>query len=182
MKQKSIYHIALTALLAAMTMAMILFARVNLGYDIFHLGDAVILLAAVLLPTPYAMAVGAIGGGMANILSGPAVMWAPATVVIKAAMTVPFSAKQNEMLTTRNLTMLAPYGAITIVGYGLYFLLLIAVGTIALEEGTTVFAALLASAIGNGVQVIGSSVLFIALASVLDKIKFKQRLGLTTTS
>ena len=47
----------------------------NGGY--IHLGDALIYLAAVLLPAPYAMAAGAIGGGLADLLTAP--VWAPAT-------------------------------------------------------------------------------------------------------
>ena len=52
---------------------------VNGGY--VHFGDSVIYLAAVLLPAPYAMAVGALGGGIADLLTAP--MWAVATVIIK---------------------------------------------------------------------------------------------------
>ena len=183
MKRQSIYHIALTAVLAAMTTAMI-----NIGFPAgpghVHIGDAMILLAAVLLPTPYAMAVGAIGGGLHNlhfnVSSVPLVMWAPATVVIKAAMTVPFSARQDKMVTPRNLLALIPYAAITLLGYGFYEVLMIALGVF--PSGVAWTAVLLVSMLRNSIQVLGSSVLFVALASVLDKIKFKQRLGLTTTS
>ena len=174
MKRQSIYHIALTAMLAAMTMAIILYASMPWGYGRIHFGDAVILLAAVLLPTPYAMAVGAIGGGMANLL-GDAVMWAPATVVIKAAITMPF-AKQDKMINRRNLLALLPYAVITLVGYGLYQWLLISLGSISAPDG--VWVAITANLIGDTVQITGSSALFIALAKMLEKIKFKQRLGL----
>lgn len=175
MKRKSIYHIALTALLAAMTLVMILYARINVGYGWLHLGDAVILLAAVLLPTPYAMAVGAIGGGMANLIGG-AVMWAPATVVIKAAITLPLSAKQDKLMTKRNLLALLPYVAITIIGYGLYQWLLISFGTISAPDG--VWVAITANLLSDLVQATASAALFIIVASVLEKTKFKQRLGL----
>ena len=168
--KKHVYYIALTAVMAAMTTVLIQFTRVVVGPGGVHLGDAVILLAAVLLPTPYAMAVGAIGGGMHNLLFGWA-MWAPATVVVKSTMTIPFSAKQDKLLTPRNLLALLPYWVITVAVYTVYEMLFIS-----LEEAWTVI--LLRSAVSNSIQVLGSAVLFIAFTAVLDKIRFKQRLGL----
>ena len=44
------------------------------GY--IHLGDAFIFTAACMLPQPYALAVGAIGAGVADLLTAP--IWAPA--------------------------------------------------------------------------------------------------------
>jgi len=176
MKRKHVYHIALTAVLAAMTTVAILFLRVDLGYGIVHLGDAVILLAAVLLPTPYAMVVGALGGSMANVLGAGGIIWAPATFVIKALITMPFSAKQKELITTRNLIMLAPYSAITIVGYALYRWLLIGLGTFSAPDG--VWVAVVPNLVGDIVQTVGSAMLFIALAAILEKTKFKQRINL----
>ena len=45
----------------------------NGGY--IHLGDALIYLAATLLPTPYAILAAGIGGAMADLLTAP--LWAP---------------------------------------------------------------------------------------------------------
>ena len=42
---------------------------VNGGY--IHFGDALIYLAAVFLPRPYALAAAAIGGGAADLLTAP---------------------------------------------------------------------------------------------------------------
>ena len=168
--KKHVYYIALTAVLAAMTTVLIQFAGIPVGPGRVHFGDAVILLAAVLLPTPYAMAVGAIGGGMHNMMFNLA-MWAPATVVVKAAITVPFSAKQDKLLARRNLLALLPYWAITVGVYAVYEMLFIS-----LDEAWT--AILLRSAVSNTIQVLGSAVLFVAFAAVLQKIKFKQRIGL----
>jgi len=162
--------------LAALTTALI-YVSIPAGPGIIHFGDAIILLAACLLPTPYAMAVGAIGGSIHNLTSPLGlVMWAPATFAIKAAITVPFSAKQPEMVTGRNLLMLIPYGVITLLGYGFYEVLMISLGV--LPRGVAWTAVLWASMGRNLVQVVGSSALFALLASVLDKVKFKQRLGL----
>ncbi|MCL2195254.1 MAG: ECF transporter S component [Oscillospiraceae bacterium] len=167
MKRKHVYHIALTAVLAALTTTLIIF-NVSTGAGIIHAGDAIILLAAVLLPTPYAMLVGAIGGGLHNILFIP--MWAPATIVIKAAITVPFSAKQPKMLTKRNILALIPYALITLLGYGFYEVWFITQGPW--------LEILLASMLRNSVQIVASSILFIVLTALLDKTNFKQRIGL----
>lgn len=175
MKRKHVYHIALTAVLAALTTAMILVFFIPVGEGRMHFGDTIILLAAVLLPTPYAMLVGAIGGGMANLLGG-AVLWSPATVIIKAAITMPFSAKQDKLVTKRNLFSLLPYAVITIVGYALYQLLLITLGVG--QFAGLVWTVVFTNVLGDLVQIAGSSVLFIILAKVLEKVKFKQRIGL----
>ena len=50
-----------------------------LGY--VHLGDAFVLIAAALLPAPYAIASAAIGGALADLLTGY-VVWLPATFII----------------------------------------------------------------------------------------------------
>ena len=55
------------------------------GYT--HIGDGFLYLAASLLPTGYAAAAGAVGAGLADLLSGYSI-WAPATLVIKAVMGV----------------------------------------------------------------------------------------------
>lgn len=173
MKRKHVYHIALTAVLAALTTVSIFFLRVPVGPGIVHLGDVFILLSAVLLPTPYAMVVGALGGGMANVLGAGGVIWAPATVVVKSTMTLPFGAKQNELLTPRNLLALLPYWAITVVGYAVYEMLFVSLSEVW-------HVVLIRSAVSSTVQVLGSALVFIALATVLEKAKFKQRIGLSS--
>ncbi|MBO4907876.1 MAG: TIGR04002 family protein [Lachnospiraceae bacterium] len=128
------------------------------GY--IHLGDALIYLAAALLPTPYAMAAGAIGGGLADLLTAP--MWAPATVIIKILIVIPFTSKHNKLLAKRNL--IAPVIAmlITIIGY--YFAELILYG----KE-----TAFLVSVTSNSIQGLGSAAVFYILGVALDKAGIK---------
>ena len=76
--------LTLTGLMAAMITMMTAYIchipiGVNGGY--IHFGDSIIYLAAVLLPTPYALAAAAIGGGLADLMTAP--MWAPAPLIIK---------------------------------------------------------------------------------------------------
>ena len=123
------------------------------GY--IHLGDALIYLAAALLPAPYAMAAGAIGGGLADLLTAP--MWAPATIIIKILIVIPFTSKHNKLLAKRNL--IAPVIAmlITIIGY--YFAELILYG----KE-----TAFLVSVTSNSIQGLGSAAVFYILGAALD--------------
>ena len=51
----------------------------NGGY--IHFGDALIYIAASILPRPYAIAAAVIGGGLADLMTAP--IWAPATIIIK---------------------------------------------------------------------------------------------------
>ena len=57
----------MAALTAALTLWLHIPAGLNGGY--IHFGDAVIYLAAALLPKPYAMAAGAAGGVIADLLT-----------------------------------------------------------------------------------------------------------------
>ena len=75
----------------------------NGGY--IHFGDALIYLGAVFLPRPYALAAAAIGGGMADLLTAP--MWAPATIIIKMLITLPFTSREGRIMAPRNIA--APF-------------------------------------------------------------------------
>ena len=82
--------ITVTGLFAAMIALMTAYIfhipyGANGGY--IHFGDALIYIAAVLLPRPYALAAAAIGGGLADLMTAP--MWAPATILIKMLITLP---------------------------------------------------------------------------------------------
>ncbi len=68
------------------------------GY--IHLGDALIYLAACLLPVPYAAAAAAIGAGLADLLTAP--MWVLPTLVIKAVLVLFFTSKSERILCPRN--------------------------------------------------------------------------------
>lgn len=84
-----------------------------LGY--VHLGDGFVLLAAALLPTPYAVAAAAVGAGLADLLTGYAI-WIPATVITKALMTLCFS-HRSKCFSARNITGIVPATLINAAGY-----------------------------------------------------------------
>ena len=126
------------------------------GYT--HIGDAFIYLAASLLPLPYAIFAGSIGALLADLFTGYAI-WAPATVIIKAAAVLFFSSKRK-MLGVRNLTALIPASFLCIGGYYLYEVIITA-NPVAPLTGIP----------GYVVQSLLSSTVFIVLALIFDKTK-----------
>lgn len=134
---------------------------VNGGY--IHIGDSLIYLAAALLPAPYAMAAGALGGMFADLLTAP--VWAPATFIIKMLITLPLTSKKEKLVNTRNVVGAFFAGAISILGY--YLAEVIMFGT---------WAALIPSVAGNLVQAIASAVIFVLFGMALDKTGFKKKI------
>ncbi len=134
----------------------------NGGY--IHFGDALIYVAAVLLPRPYALACAAVGGGLSDLLTAP--MWAPATVIIKMLITLPFTEQNgaDKILSARNVA--APFFAMILSAAGYY-----------LAEGVLFgsFLSPIASLAGSAVQSGGSAVIFLLLAGALDKAHLKAK-------
>lgn len=135
---------------------------VNGGY--IHFGDSMIYLAASILPLPYAMAAGAVGAGLSDLMSG-GVMWVPATVIIKALMAAMFTAKCDKLLCKHNVLALIPAALICTVGYYL-----------AESIMTGNFLVGLASSPLNLIQSAGSSALYVLLALAFDGANLKQKI------
>ena len=168
-------NVVFTGLLAAMmffTTAYILHIPI-VGGGYVHLGDAVLYMAAALLPTPYAMAVGVIGGGLADVLTGAA-MWAPATIIIKAVMVFAFTAKKERLLCRRNL--LAPLfaGVIGVVGYYVAEMVLLCLSGTSIAVAATGAVAAIPFNVG---QELAAGAAFILLAAALDRLEIKSRLS-----
>lgn len=166
----SIPKITVTGIMAALITLMtayICHIPVGLNGGYIHFGDALIYMAAVLLPTPYALAAAAIGGGLADLLTAP--MWAPATIVIKMLIVLPFTNKTTKFITKRN--VIASFVAYLISGLCYYAADYILFGT---------WTALIASMAQSAIQSIGSAILFIVIGIALDKVRFKQKFGFAT--
>lgn len=125
------------------------------GY--IHFGDVLIYIAACLLPPVYAAAAAAVGAATADMLTGYAV-WAPATLVIKAAITLVFSSRSYKITTARNLLATAAACLIGTAGYYTYEAFIISDFAVALE-----------SVPFNIIQGVGSAVIFAMAAVALDK-------------
>ncbi len=132
---------------------------VHTGY--VHIGDGFIYLAASLLPMPYALFTGAAGALLADCLTGYA-LFAPASVIIKGLTVLFFTSKNDNLLNKRNLIALIPAAILCVGGYYLYEAVI-----------TGNFAAPLAGVTGNIIQSVFSSIVFIAAASAMKKMKIK---------
>lgn len=132
------------------------------GYT--HIGDAFLYLAASLLPPGYAAGAGAVGAGLADLLTGYS-MWAPATLVIKAATACCFTAKAPTFLCRRNCIGLLPAFVLCAGGYYLYECAI-----------TGNFVAPLAGVPGYIVQVVLSSLVYVLLGRGMDRAGLKRRL------
>ena len=164
-KRQQTLKLTMTGVFAAMITIMTAYIchvpyGANGGY--IHFGDALIYVAAVFLPRPYAMAAAAIGGGMADLLTAP--LWAPATIMIKMIITLPFTSKEGRILCPRN--NIAPFLAALLSATGYYLAQGILFGS---------FVSVLASFAGSAVQSGGSAIIFLALAVALDKAHMKSR-------
>lgn len=163
-----------TALMAAMiTIFTAYICHIPVGQNggYIHFGDSLIYIAACLLPWPYAMTAAAIGGGMADLLTAP--IWAPATIIIKALISIPFTNKSDKIVTVRNVVSTIIAFAISATGY--------AIAEAFITYGFTkhAFTGLIAiipvSVPGSCIQSGGSAIIFVILGLVLDKIGFKRR-------
>ena len=162
MKTKNLTMAGIMATLTVLMTAYICHIPIGVNGGYIHFGDSVIYLAAVLLPTPYALGAAAIGGGLADLLTAP--MWAPATIVIKMLLVFPFTNKSVKILTVRNLV--ATVIAYLISGIGYFFAEYLLFGT------WTVFFVTMAQTL---IQSLGSAVVFILIGVALDKAHVKTR-------
>lgn len=164
-KKFQVKYLAITGIMAALITVMTAYichipVGVNGGY--LHFGDALIYLAATLLPTPYALAAAAIGGGMADLLTAP--LWAPATIIIKILITIPFTDKSAKIVTVRNVIATILAYLISTFGY-----------TVAEYILFGNMPAVLVSLAQNLVQSGGSAIVFIVLGLALDKVHIKNK-------
>ena len=109
------------------------------------------------------MLAGAIGGGMADLLTAP--MWTIPTLIIKALIVLPISSKGSRIINKRNLA--GPVLSFLISGMGYYIAEAVLFGT---------KTAILASFSGSFVQSMGSAVVFYVLGVAMDKAGIKTRI------
>ena len=166
LQKDKIHLLTITALFAAaiavMTAYMLHIPIPTGGY--IHLGDALIYLAACLLPLPYAAAAAAVGAGLADLLTAP--MWVLPTLVIKAVLVLFFTSKGERLLCRRNLAAVVIAGLFSPTAYALAGCAM---------AGT--MAAFVPQFLGTLVQGIGSGALFLVIAPALDGVKLKERVN-----
>lgn len=167
MRRSKLFYMSYTALFAALscvTTAYVFHIPFGTSGGYIHIGDAIIYLAAALLPTPYAMMAGALGGALADLLTAP--IWAPATFLIKMLITLPLTCKKEKIINTHNVIGTVFSGAVSILGY--YIAECLIYGCI---------AAVIPSMLGNLIQAAASTVCFVIAGHALDRIHFKNHLN-----
>lgn len=164
MKNRKLKFMCLAGIFTAIVFVFTAYLHVPSHTGYTHVGDGFIYFAACLLPLPYAVFVGAAGALLADCLTGFAV-WAPASVIIKAAAVFMFTSKKNRMIVPRNLIALIPASGLCIGGYYLYEALI-----------TGNFTAPLSGIPGYITQSVLSSILFILLGLAADRLKLKERM------
>ena len=169
--KKSLLKITYTAIFTAIIIlatSVIKFST-GLGEGYIHLGDSIIYLTACLLPFPYCLIASALGGALADILSGFAV-WSIPTAIIKILNVLPFAIvckklKTNKILCKQTVLLTIVSGLITIFGYFVAECILYSVASATL------------SITGNTIQAVASGIIFMIIATTLDKINFKRRIN-----
>lgn len=164
-KDIKVKNLTMAGIMAALTTLMTAYichvpVGINGGY--IHFGDAMIYLAAVLLPKPYALAAAAIGGGLADLMTAP--MWAPATIIIKMLIVLPFTSHIGKIIRPRNIIALV--AGYLISGLGYFVAEYIIFGT---------WAAFFISMGQTFMQSAGSAVVFLLLGTAFDKANVKTR-------
>lgn len=169
--KKSLLKITYTAIFTAIILlatSLIKFST-GLGEGYIHLGDCFVYLSACILPFPYCLVAGALGGALADILSGYAI-WAIPTMLIKMLNAVPFMImckkhKSNKILSKYTVLMTIISGMITILGYFVAECILYSVASATL------------SLLGNTIQAVASGIIFVIIAKATDKINLKSKIS-----
>lgn len=164
MKKNSLRLICLTGIFTATVYVFTAYLHIPSHTGYTHIGDGFIYLSACLLPVPYAMFAGAAGAMLADCLTGFAV-WAPASMLIKALTVLFFKKSEKKILTARNIAALIPSALLCSGGYYLYESLI-----------TGNFYSPLAGIPGYITQSVLSSVLFVAAAAALDRLKLSEKI------
>lgn len=164
MKNNKIKLICFTGILTAIVFVFTAYLHIPSHTGYTHVGDAFIYIAACILPLPYSVFVGAVGALLADCLTGYAI-WAPGSVIIKAAAVLFFSQKSKKIICPRNILALIPAWILCIAGYYLYESLI-----------TGNFFAPLSGIPGYITQCVLSSLLFILAVLAMDKLKVKSKI------
>ena len=100
--------------MTALVLVCTLLLKVPVGPDCYiHLGDAVILLAVILLPRPYACFAGSVGATLADLMGGFA-FWAPWTFIVKLVFVLVFGAFLDR---AHKMTGFIVSGIVAVIGY-----------------------------------------------------------------
>ena len=158
-ENEKLIHTVQAGLFAALTALLTAALHIPVGNGYIHCGDAVIYLAAAVLPMPFAVGASAIGGMLADLLSGYAVYALP-TFLIKGLLALAFSRiGGTRKLEPRRILAMIVCGLISVVGYWITAVILYG-GWQAQFFGTVP---------GNCVQAIGSGIVYAVIAVAMER-------------
>ena len=160
-ENEKLLHIVFAGLFAALTALMTAALHIPVGSGYIHCGDAVIFLAAAVLPMPYAVGSAAVGGMFADLLSGyPA--YALPTFLIKGLLALTFSAAGGSRKIGKKCVLaLILCGAVSVLGYW--------IAAVVLYGGWK--AQFIATVPGNCIQAAASGVLYAVIAAALERMQ-----------
>ena len=158
-------YIVLSGLFAAIIFVITFFFHIPTAHGGYvHVGDAVIYLAASLLPVQYAAPCAAIGGALSDALSPGGTIWIIPTLIIKSLLTLFFTSKPDKILCRRNIAAIFIAGAVGVICYDLV--------SVFLYHN---IAALILQLPLDLLQPAASGMLYAALGAAFDKMNIKKR-------
>ncbi len=158
-ENEKLLHIVFAGLFAALTALLTAALHIPVGNGYIHCGDAVIFLAAAVLPLPYAAGSAAVGGMLADLLSGyPA--YALPTFIIKGLLALTFSAAGGTRRIDRKcVAALLLCGLVSVVGYW--------ITAVILYGGWQ--AQFIETVPGNCIQAAASGIVYALVAAALER-------------
>lgn len=158
-ENEKLVYMVYAGLFAAMTALLTATLHIPVGNGYIHCGDAVIFLAAAMLPMPYAIGASAVGGMLADVLSGYMSYSLP-TFIIKGLLALTFSLIGGKRaVDKRRVLALIVCGIISVIGYW--------ITAVILYGGWQ--AQFLGTVPGNCVQAVGSAIVYAAVAVALER-------------
>ena len=159
-ENEKLLNMVYAGLFAALTALLTAGLHIPVGNGYVHCGDAVIYLAAAVLPLPYAAGAAAVGGALADLMSGYAVYALP-TFLIKGMLALVFSAVGGtRKLEKRRILAMLLCGIVSVIGYWITAVILY--GGWAAQFAETVP--------GNCVQAVGSGIVYAVVAAAMERV------------
>lgn len=120
MKKYKTLNLCLSAVFMALTFVVTRFIQIPIPLGYFNVGNSVILLACLIIPSPYGIAVGSLGSALADLTSFP--VYTVPTLIIKMLMPLVFymmTRKSTEKKTLQQILAAAVSTLIPLFGYTL---------------------------------------------------------------
>ena len=171
-------QVVLAALFAALTTVLTYYVKIPSVNGYMHIGDSMIYLCASILPTPLAALSAGIGAALSDAVGGYTMYIIP-TFIIKALLVLCFTYTAKTLLCKRNIIAVFVAAAITMVGYYIAEVIILALSAPDFTEYLFSFqswAGALNTLPGNAIQAGSSGILYIVLSAALDKVKIKDRI------